>query len=103
MKKFLALILFFAMVIPAFAFDINIHACTSDNHSADLTIDIVEGTPKEVAVDISDVFIKVAKSLTADQLVDSEGFQAFVSNLSDEDLDAIESFQGPPIIGDVCE
>lgn len=103
MKKLLTFALFLALAVPVFAFDFNIHACTADDHSALLTLDILDGTSKEVTVDIRDVFSKVAKSLTADQLVSGEGFRAFITALSDEDKDAIQGIQGPPVIGDVCE
>jgi hypothetical protein len=78
-------------------------ACTADHKSASLTLLTVDGTSKVIEDEIKAAFQKTATSLSADELVGPDGFDAFISKLSEEDFEAISELTGPPTIGGACK
>lgn len=104
MRVFLVSLIFLLAISPTLlAKDLNIMGCTADSKKVVLTIDINEEASPDIVNEIVTAFVKTARSLSADELINGSGFRIFKSNLTDEDNDAINGIQGPPVIDGTCK
>lgn len=78
-------------------------ACTADHFSATLTLGIADSAPASVYKEIGTAFQTAAAEFDFKDFVGYEGFAAFRSLLTDEDWDAIEVTNGPPVSGGACK
>lgn len=104
MRILIASLILSILISPTLlAKDLNIMGCTADSKKVVLTIDINEEASPDIVNEIVTAFVKTAKSLTADELINGSGFRIFKSNLTEEDDDAIDGIQGPPVIDGTCK
>lgn len=80
----------------------NYPGCTTDNVAVVLGLQLDDDAPASVSAHIAKVFSSVAAQFSVDGLLSPDGFHAFVSALSAEDVDAIESLDGPPQVVGKC-
>lgn len=103
MKKLvIATILALFLATSTFALGLNIVGCTRDQKAATLSLDLIDSVSQEIFIGIMEAFEATANYLTAEDLVSQKGFEVFRSNLSEEEFNAIEGFNGPPVIGGDC-
>lgn len=103
MKSILLILLLLIGSISLAAKDLNIQACTSDYRSATLSLDFSDSASKTIENEVKAAFVKTASGLTAEELVSGHGFDVFLSNLTQEDYDAIIGINAAPIIGETCK
>ena len=79
----------------------SLKACTKDSVKVELVANF-EGETDAVVKDVQAKFAAVAKSVSYEVLVSNEGYEAFISSLSSEDLDALQGFDGAPVNVGAC-
>ena len=103
MKIFLATLLAALLATTVvYAKHTNYPGCTADNVAVVLGLQLDEDAPASVSAHIAKVFSSVAAQFSLDGLLSPDGFHAFVSALSAEDVDAIENLDGPPQVVGKC-
>lgn len=80
----------------AFAAVQKFDSCSKDGVQAELTADVADG---DMAKRVQKAFDYAAHQLAFEDLVGSEGYQLFVSQLSDEDYDDISVAGAPVSVG----
>ena len=104
MKKLIAVLaIAILLAVPTFAKEVNIHACTADSKAAVLTVDINDSAEPVVVAGIAKAFIITARALKVDVLLSGEGFRMFIQSLTQDEYDAVNGIQGPPVIGASCK
>lgn len=89
--------------VSVYAAQLAIPGCTLDHKSVRLTLVTADNTPTEVEKHIATAFATAAKDLTAEELLSDKGYNAFVSQLTPADIEAILELQGPPDVIGSCE
>jgi|SRR5919108_4710591 hypothetical protein len=76
--------------------------CTQDSHSATVAINYADSVTDKIQAEVQKAFADTAASMTAERLRTREGYDSFISKLSEEDKSAIEGFDGLSF-GDSCK
>lgn len=103
MRTIIATVVALAFAATLYAHDVAFVACSADHKTMTLNAELRDGTSERVVNEIGDAFARMAHQLTAGQVQGTEGFKLFVSYLTEEDDDAIESFYSAPVVGPECK
>lgn len=104
-RAFLVVLLALATT-TAYAKPATVTGCTNNQQSVSLTIDINEdlAPPQHpVLAHIQAAFANAAKDHSSGDLATEIGFRAFLSNLDQQDYDAINSIAAPPVVTGTCK